>query len=203
MDGKNRKDIYAGITVDIVLKKDQRTGKRTRGVVKDILTKSPTHPRGIKVRLMDGQIGRVQPVYGLKGGLQMNQLKDTRWRQRFINFEKSFQSLSKYIDQPINTEIERAGIIQLFEIAFELSWKLMKDYLEALGFSPKSPRETIKQAYQTGLIEDGHIWIDALADRNLTVHTYDENLAKRMTGDIVLAYFPELKKLYAKLIEEL
>ncbi|WP_347489243.1 YwbE family protein [Desulfoscipio sp. XC116] len=59
MDGKNRKDIYAGITVDIVLKKDQRTGKRTRGVVKDILTKSPTHPRGIKVRLMDGQIGRV------------------------------------------------------------------------------------------------------------------------------------------------
>ncbi|WP_347489242.1 nucleotidyltransferase substrate binding protein [Desulfoscipio sp. XC116] len=133
----------------------------------------------------------------------MNQLKDTRWRQRFINFEKSFQSLSKYIDQPINTEIERAGIIQLFEIAFELSWKLMKDYLEALGFSPKSPRETIKQAYQTGLIEDGHIWIDALADRNLIVHTYDENLAKRMTGDIVLAYFPELKKLYAKLIEEL
>ena len=62
MDGKNRKDIYAGITVDIVLKKDQRTGKKTRGVVKDILTKSPTHPRGIKVRLIDGQIGRVQDI---------------------------------------------------------------------------------------------------------------------------------------------
>ena len=62
MDGKNRKDIYAGLTVDIVLKKDQRTGKRTRGVVGDILTRSATHPWGIKVRLMDGQVGRVQEV---------------------------------------------------------------------------------------------------------------------------------------------
>ena len=62
MEGKNRKSIYAGLTVDIVLKKDQRTGNRTRGVVKDILTKSPNHPRGIKVRLVDGQIGRVQEI---------------------------------------------------------------------------------------------------------------------------------------------
>ncbi|MTI81227.1 MAG: YwbE family protein [Firmicutes bacterium] len=62
MEGQNRKNIYAGITVDIVLKKDQRTGKRTRGIVKDILTNSPKHPRGIKVRLVDGQIGRVQEI---------------------------------------------------------------------------------------------------------------------------------------------
>lgn len=62
MEGQNRKNIYAGITVDIVLKKDQRTGRRTRGIVKDILTNSPTHPRGIKVRLVDGQIGRVQEI---------------------------------------------------------------------------------------------------------------------------------------------
>ncbi len=133
----------------------------------------------------------------------MNQLKNTRWKQRFINFEKSYKLLNKYIDQPINTEIERAGIIQLFEVAFELSWKLMKDYLEALGFNVKSPRETIKQAYQTGLIDDGHIWIDALTDRNLTVHTYDEKLAKKMAEDIVQIYFPELKRLYEKLAKEL
>jgi len=133
----------------------------------------------------------------------MNQLKNIRWKQRFINFERSYKTLNKYISQPINTEIERAGIIQLFEIAFELSWKLMKDYLEVLGFSVKSPRETIKQAYQSGLIDDGHIWIDALTDRNLTVHTYDEKLAKKMTEDIVQIYFPELKKLYEKLVKEL
>lgn len=63
MDGQNRKNIVPGTTVDIVLKKDQRTGKLTRGVVKDILTKSGTHPHGIKVRLTDGQIGRVKAIH--------------------------------------------------------------------------------------------------------------------------------------------
>jgi len=62
MNGQTRKDIFAGVTVDIVLKADQRTGKLTRGVVKDILTNSQIHPRGIKVRLVDGQIGRVQAI---------------------------------------------------------------------------------------------------------------------------------------------
>jgi len=62
MNGQNRKDICAGRTVDIVLKKDQRTGHLTRGVVKDILTKSPSHPHGIKVRLEDGQVGRVKKI---------------------------------------------------------------------------------------------------------------------------------------------
>ncbi len=62
--GRNRRDIFPGLEVDIVLKADQRTGKTTRGIVKDILTKSPTHPHGIKVRLQDGQVGRVQRILG-------------------------------------------------------------------------------------------------------------------------------------------
>lgn len=133
----------------------------------------------------------------------MDQLKDIRWRQRFSNFEKSYKSLNKYIYQPINTELERAGIIQLFEVAFELSWKLMKDYLESQEIIVKSPRETIKQAYQIELIDEGHIWMDALVDRNLTVHTYDEEMAKKMVEDIIQIYYPELRKLYEKLIKEL
>lgn len=59
MNGQNRKDIYPGLEVDIILKKDQRSGKRTRGFVKDLLTSSAFHSRGIKVRLEDGQVGRV------------------------------------------------------------------------------------------------------------------------------------------------
>jgi len=133
----------------------------------------------------------------------MDQLKDIRWKQRFKNFEKSYNLLSQYINQPIETELERAGIIQFFEISFELSWKLMKDYLEAQEFSVKSPREAIKQAYQIGLIDDGHVWIDALSDRNLTVHTYDQEMAKKMVENIAKVYFPELKKLYHKLLKEL
>ena len=62
VDGKNRKDIRSGVKVDIVLKKDQQTGRLTRGVVKDILTKSARHPYGIKVRLSDGQVGRVNKI---------------------------------------------------------------------------------------------------------------------------------------------
>ncbi len=62
MDGKNRKNIHPGLTVDIVLKKDQPTGRLTRGVVARILTRSATHPHGIKVMLTDGQVGRVQHI---------------------------------------------------------------------------------------------------------------------------------------------
>lgn len=62
MEGTNRGDIRAGIEVYIVLKKDQRSGKLTRGVVKDVLTKSAFHPHGIKVRLDDGQVGRIKQI---------------------------------------------------------------------------------------------------------------------------------------------
>jgi uncharacterized repeat protein (TIGR03833 family) len=62
MDGRDRRYIRPGLTVDIVLKKDQRSGKLTRGVVRDILTKSANHPHGIKVRLIDGQVGRVKEI---------------------------------------------------------------------------------------------------------------------------------------------
>lgn len=62
MEGTIRSDIKPGLRVAIILKKDQRTGKLTEGVVKDLLTKSPKHHRGIKVRLEDGQVGRVQQI---------------------------------------------------------------------------------------------------------------------------------------------
>ena len=72
MEGQNRQDIHPGLEVGIVLKADQRTGRIrlrrtvrfTRGVVADILTKSPFHPHGIKVRLTDGQVGRVKEIHG-------------------------------------------------------------------------------------------------------------------------------------------
>ena len=62
MNGQTRSAIKPGMTVLIVLKQDQRTGKLTKGIIKDILTKSPNHPHGIKVRLQDGQVGRVKEI---------------------------------------------------------------------------------------------------------------------------------------------
>jgi uncharacterized repeat protein (TIGR03833 family) len=62
MEGTIRTNLASGMTVDIVLKKDQRSGALTRGIVAALLTKSPTHPHGIKVRLTDGQVGRVKHI---------------------------------------------------------------------------------------------------------------------------------------------
>lgn len=73
MKGTQRNSIRPGMTVDIVLKSDQRTGRRTRGVVKEILTNSAQHPHGIKVRLQDGRVGRVQEIIAVPGADPENQ----------------------------------------------------------------------------------------------------------------------------------
>jgi len=62
MDGRNRSDVRPGMKVAVILKKDQRTGVKTEGIVKDLLTNSSFHPHGIKVRLEDGQVGRVSDI---------------------------------------------------------------------------------------------------------------------------------------------
>ena len=67
MNGQNRAEITPGLAVVIILKQDQHSGKLTTGIVKDLLTKSPFHSRGIKVRLEDGRVGRVQGLAGEQG----------------------------------------------------------------------------------------------------------------------------------------
>ena len=123
-------------------------------------------------------------------------MKEIRWKQRFQNYSRAFQQLEKacQIKQPSDTE--RAGLIQFFEIAFELAWKTLKDYLESQGFQVNSPRETIKQAFQSEVIQEGHIWMEALEDRNLTTHTYDEATSLKVEKLIKEKYFFRLKELY-------
>lgn len=132
----------------------------------------------------------------------MTSSKDIRWRQRFENFERSYKLLEKYSNESIENELERAGIIQFFEMTFELSWKVLKDYLENEGFIVKSPRQTIKQAFQSGLIDDGHTWMQALEKRNQMAHNYDEEAAKKFVDDITDDYLPVIRTLYNKLSEE-
>jgi nucleotidyltransferase substrate binding protein (TIGR01987 family) len=127
--------------------------------------------------------------------------KEIRWRQRFENFENAYELLAKYINLA-NQELERAGIIQFFEMAFELAWKVMKDYLETEGFQVKSPKEAIKQAFQADLLENGQVWIDALEDRNRTVHTYEEATAIEIAERIKTIYFPALRQFYVKMKEK-
>ena len=124
-----------------------------------------------------------------------------RYQQRFENFEKSFLLLkgSLEINQP--SIVEKGGVVQFFEICFELGWKLMKDCLEYNGFNVNSPRDSIKQAFSYGLIEDGALWLSALSDRNLTFHTYDENTADEVYRKIRDEYFILINSLYNKFKE--
>jgi nucleotidyltransferase substrate binding protein (TIGR01987 family) len=121
---------------------------------------------------------------------------DVRWRQRFNQFEKSFALLETAMAIETMTIVERAGLIQFFEMAFEQGWKLLKDFQEAEGFTITSPRQAIKQAFQSALVADGHAWISALEDRNLTTHTYNEQTAAAVEHKIRTLYFPLLKTLH-------
>ena len=129
--------------------------------------------------------------------------KDIRWKQRFQNYEKAFLLIKRTLEIQNPSEAEKGGIIQFYEMAFELAGKLMKDYLEEVGYTVNSPREAIKQAFQAGIIKDGQKWIEALEDRNLTTHTYDESIAEKVVSAIRTLYFPILMQLYSFMKKEL
>ena len=123
--------------------------------------------------------------------------KDIRWKQRFQNFEKSL----KYLEQAMKTEhpdiIQKAGLIQFFEMTFELAWNVIKDYLENQGFTDvTSPRSSLKKAFEVELICEGHSWMELLQDRNLMAHTYDEETAAKVEKLVREKYYPLLKQLY-------
>ena len=124
---------------------------------------------------------------------------DIRWKQRFQNFDKAFKRLTDAIqiirNDPDNVLLQ-AGLIQTYEFTFELAWKTLKDYLEMEGFTVPSPRATLRQAFQCGYIQQGDVWLKALNDRNLTAHTYDDEVAKEVIADIQQTYYFLLKDLH-------
>lgn len=98
--------------------------------------------------------------------------------------------LRSTVEKESLNEIEKAGLIQFFEVAFELSWKVMKDYLITEGYDVKSPREAIKTAFDYGLISDGAKWLEALEKRNLTLEIYDETILDELEKLITHTYYP-------------
>lgn len=95
-----------------------------------------------------------------------------RWKQRFSNFSKAMGHLEKALEIPEPDMVQKAGIIQFFEMSFELAWNMVKDYLEDQGFMDiKSPIGALKKAFEVNILEKGHEWMELLQDRNLTAHT--------------------------------
>ena len=126
----------------------------------------------------------------------MENREDTRWKQRFANFKKAILQLQEFIEKPELNKFEKQGLIQCFEYTFELAWKTMKDYLEEQGFMIRSPRMAIQTGFQAQMIQNGHIWIDALEKRNLMAHTYDERLTDEAEQLIRTSYYTMLRELY-------
>jgi nucleotidyltransferase substrate binding protein (TIGR01987 family) len=129
--------------------------------------------------------------------------QDIRWKQRYQNFEKAFKHLEAAVIKKELSDLEKAGVIQIYEFTFELAWKTIKDFLEEKEVLVKFPRDTIKEAFKYEVIEDGDLWIDMLEKRNLMAHTYNEANAEMAYELISKQYFKALQQIYTKLKGEL
>jgi nucleotidyltransferase substrate binding protein (TIGR01987 family) len=127
----------------------------------------------------------------------MSNTEEIRWLQRLDNFRRAMSQLSEACAKSGYTRLERAGLIQTFEFTFELAWKVLKDLLFYLGYSVKTPRETLRRAFEAGLLseDDTEVLLDALNKRNLLAHTYQEKTAEEAEALIKRHYWPALKHL--------
>ena len=129
---------------------------------------------------------------------------DLRWHQRFENLQRALKQLQAAItahDAKPDDELIVIALIKAYEFSFELSWKTLKDLLAWNGLDVKLPREVLKQAFATGLLENGQLWIDMLEQRNLMAHTYDQARAQQASALICERYWPELQGLHNSLQE--
>lgn len=123
--------------------------------------------------------------------------QDIRWKQRLANYTKALAQLKKFIDKGELNELEEQGIIQAFEYTYELAWNVIRDYLRDQGNQNiHGSRDAIREAFTLELIGDGEGWMDMLKDRNLTSHSYNEETAQAIAGQIMTRYFSLFEALH-------
>ena len=129
--------------------------------------------------------------------------KDIRWKQRFQNFEKAYMRLKEAMEMEELTELERNGLIQRFEFTLDLSWKVMKDFLEEQGFVFKpSPKDTLRMAQQSDYITYAQELIDGLDIRNELSHDYSGEKFELLEQKLREETFSALEKLYLFFVNE-
>ena len=115
---------------------------------------------------------------------------DIRWKQRFYNYQKAINQLTKFIEKGELSELEEQGIIKAFEYTYELAWKVIKDYYEEQGeVSIQGSRDALRLAFQRGLIADGDNWMKMIKSRIASLHTYNLEIAQQINQDIHDIYF--------------
>jgi len=123
-----------------------------------------------------------------------------RWKQRLENFCKAYdtfcRTLNRHKELP-EDEIIKMALVQAFEFTCELAWNVMKDYLESEGFTEvKSPKQTIRTAFQAGLINDADKWMEMIQKRNLASHAYDQTILDETVQYIKDEFYPLVTKFY-------
>ena len=129
--------------------------------------------------------------------------KDIRWIQRFNNFNKAFVQLKDAVElskkRPLS-KLEGQGLIQAFEYTHEMAWNTLKDFLEERGAKNLyGSRDATREAFQTGLIEHGEVWMDMINSRNLTSHTYNEETALQIVSATIHSYYGEFAEFQARM----
>ena len=114
---------------------------------------------------------------------------DVRWKQRFQNYTKALNDLTAEVGIRASrtlSRMEEKGLIQSFEMTHELAWNVLKDYLAEEGGTTGllGSKDTTREAFKRGLIEEGEIWMNMIKSRNLTSHVYDEGTARKIADDI-------------------
>jgi nucleotidyltransferase substrate binding protein (TIGR01987 family) len=128
---------------------------------------------------------------------------DIRWQQRLAHFGQALEQLGEAValrqQRPLS-RLERQGLIKAFEFTHELAWNTLKDFFEYQGTSGlMGSRDATREAFRVGLIEDGDVWMEMIASRNRTAHTYNENAAEEIAGRVSDAYLPLFLKLQSRL----
>ena len=126
--------------------------------------------------------------------------------KKYENFVASFENLKDIYDysEPYGN-VELTGLVGVFEVCFEQSWKAMKEILEANGFSEGrtgSPKQILKTAYSAGMIEDEEMWLDALVSRNNVAHAYNKDIALEIVRNTKDRYFKLFETLVVNLKED-
>ena len=124
-----------------------------------------------------------------------------RWKLRLENLKRAFVQLEKACALTEYSDLELAGLVQTYEFTFELCWKTLKDLLYSEGYDVKSPKETIRKAFELSLIDEVDSWFNALESRNILAHVYNEQTAKQAMSLIRETFEPMLRKCTASLQE--
>lgn len=106
-------------------------------------------------------------------------MNEQRLQERIEDYQRATRQLAKALARPMD-EFMRDSVIQRFEVAYELAWKMLKLRLEQEAIAASTPRQVLQAALQAGFISDGNTWTELQANRNLTTHTNDEALAQRV-----------------------